>query len=86
MFTARQETFPGDGNHDVHKMTHSAESEDLGSMVNPLVIYRWGELSLSSAQAGITLVLYCYSGEGGFSLQSWGVLGMIYTNSIMLEF
>ncbi len=27
MSTARQETFPGEGNHDVHKMTHSAESE-----------------------------------------------------------
>ncbi len=30
MFTAGQETFPGDGNHDVHKMTHSAESEIFG--------------------------------------------------------
>jgi hypothetical protein len=26
----RQETFPGDGNHDVHKITHSAESERFG--------------------------------------------------------
>ncbi len=30
MFTAGQETFPGDGNHDVHKITHSAESERFG--------------------------------------------------------
>jgi hypothetical protein len=30
MFTARRETFPGDCNHDVHKMTHSAESERFG--------------------------------------------------------
>jgi hypothetical protein len=26
----RQESFPGDGNHDVHKITHSAESERFG--------------------------------------------------------
>ncbi len=30
MFTARQESFPGDGNHDVHKITHSAKSERFG--------------------------------------------------------
>ncbi len=30
MFTARQESFSGDGNHDVHKITHSAESERFG--------------------------------------------------------
>ncbi len=30
MFTARRDTFPGDCNHDVHKMTHSAESERFG--------------------------------------------------------
>jgi hypothetical protein len=27
----RQESFPGDGNHDVHKITQ----QDLGVMVNP---------------------------------------------------
>ena len=26
----QQESFPGDGNHDVHKMTHSAKSERFG--------------------------------------------------------
>ena len=30
MYTARQESFSGDGNHDVHKITHSAESERFG--------------------------------------------------------
>ncbi len=30
MFNARSETLPEDGNHDVHKMTHSAESERFG--------------------------------------------------------
>jgi hypothetical protein len=30
MFTARREYFPGDGNHDVHKITPSAESERFG--------------------------------------------------------
>jgi hypothetical protein len=31
--TARQEYFPGDGNHDVHKITHSAESERFGHLL-----------------------------------------------------
>jgi hypothetical protein len=30
MFSARRETFPGDCNHDVHKTTHSDESERFG--------------------------------------------------------
>jgi hypothetical protein len=30
MFTSRRDTFPGDCNHDVHKITHSAESERFG--------------------------------------------------------
>jgi hypothetical protein len=46
LFTARrQESFPGDGNHDLHKITHSAESERFG---------RYG-LSLSSISLGDTV-------------------------------
>ncbi len=36
MFTVWQLTFPGDGNHDVHKITPRPSQKDLGCVVYPL--------------------------------------------------
>jgi hypothetical protein len=44
-----RETFPGDCNHDVHKMTHSAESERFGLYGCSIFLHVVGSLKMNTA-------------------------------------